>query len=79
MSGVFPIAILALVWPTNGGLIIDLLHVSDENVPTSLSPQSSCSGLDEGDVVMVPLDGGKGDRLVESLPPLLAAAIAVVQ
>ena len=67
MSGVVPITVLALVWPTNGGPIVDPLRVSDGHVPSSLSPQSSCGSLDQGDDVVVALDGGQGDHLGQVL------------
>jgi hypothetical protein len=43
--------------------IVDLPRVSDDHVPTSLLPQSCCGGLDKGDDVVVPLDGGHGNHL----------------
>ena len=67
MSGVVPIAVLALVWPTNGGPIVDPLRVSDGHVPSSLPPHSSCGSLDQGDNVVVALDGGQGDHLGQVL------------
>ena len=67
VSGVVPIAVLTLVWPTNGGPIMDPLRVSDGNVPSFLPPQSSCGSLDQGDNVVVPLDGGQGNHLGQFL------------
>jgi hypothetical protein len=57
VSGVIPIAVLAPVWPSNGGPIIDLLHIIDGHIPTS-PLQSYFVGLDKGDDVVVSLDGG---------------------
>ena len=41
--------------------------------PISLPPQSSCGGLDEGDDVVVPLDGGHSDRLCQVLGVIAGA------
>ena len=77
MSGVCPIAVLALIRSTDGGPIVDLQPVNDGQIPTPLSPQSSNCGLDTGDNVVVPLDRSHSNRLVESTA-WLTAAIAVV-
>ena len=44
------------------------------DVLLSISPPLSLGGLDEGDVVVVPLNGGHSDPLVKSPAQLLAAA-----
>ena len=46
---------------------MDPLRVSDGHVPSSLSPQSSCGSLDQGDDVVVTLDGGQGDNISQVL------------
>jgi hypothetical protein len=54
---------ISCVGPLMGDLSWIPFRGGDVRVPTSFQPQLSCGGLDEGDSVTVPLDGGHVNHL----------------